>query len=547
MPPADQWNYWIERGLMKGKDLLFERTAALPPLDTHMSNPDIRTIKDFLQSSGLLLKITDKNLGLAAISKPWYVEKCEAMLADEATYDLITPETLQYYQRGALDRICEIAKFGSFSEQVSEFLLTSTEEEAIPEFHAIPKVHKTPWTLRPIVPSHSWVTRRASEVCDFTLRAFHKKAFPWIVDSTREVIARLLKHTIVRSEDTWLVTGDVESFYTNVETKDTCDHIGLALSAEYSTNGIDHERIPDLLEVVMFANCFGFQGKLYKQVRGVAMGTSCAPAFANVSLGFKEQFVESIVKSQNGVQDGLIFYVRYIDDIFAVFKGSRTACQSCLDDISSQLKPFKIGWEINSCREPKSFLDVEFFFDQGFGPVGIQSRVYRKRLNQHQYIPWSSAHPNSVKKAFIKAELTRYMIICSQKELFEERVREFMSALGRRGYPSNILHIWKKQVQYEDRLYSLSKRKDISARGLPLMLPSSYDEVWEYTDLRSVFNAMMNEWVKCGEPLPPSLMGPLIKSLKRTDSLFDKISSWNKAVLKDLALGAAGLPLRPPL
>jgi hypothetical protein len=34
--------------------------------------------------------------------------------------------------------------------------------------------------------------------------------------------------------------------------------------------------------------------------------------------------------------------------------------------------------------------------------------------------------------------------------------------------------------------------------------------------------------------------------LKRTDNLFDKISSWNKAVLKDLALGAAGVPLRPP-
>jgi hypothetical protein len=381
-------------------------------------------------------------------------------------------------------------------------LNASEEDAATPEFHAIPKVHKTPWTLRPIVPSHSWVTRRASEVCDFTLRAFHKQEFPWIVDSTREVISRLMNHTVVRSNNVWLVTGDVESFYTNVETRDTYEKLSTFLTAEYSTNGIDHTKIPDLLEVVMFANCFGFNGKHFLQTRGVAMGTSCAPAFANVSLGFKERFVESIAQAADGSQDGLIFYVRYIDDIFAIFKGTKSACQSCLDDISSKLKPFKIGWEIHSCREPISFLDVEFFFEQGFGPVGIQSRVFRKRMNQHQYIPWSSAHPQTVKKAFIKAELTRFMVISSTKELFEEKVREFMNALGRRGYPSTILRVWKKQVSYEDRLYSLSKRKDTVLRGQPLMLPSSYDEVWEYTDLRDVFKTMMGEWVKCGEPIP---------------------------------------------
>jgi translation initiation factor IF-1 len=532
MPPADQWNDAIEKGLRAGKDLLFERTAALNPADTHMSNPDVRSIKDFLQSSGLLLKITDKNLGLAAISKPWYLEECQRMLADEATYDYITKEDLEYYQHEALVRIREIVQSAAFSENVSEFLLASTEDHGIPEFHAIPKVHKTVWKLRPIVPSYSWVTRRASEVCDFVLRAFHRREMPWIVDSTREVLAHIAGKTITRSDRIWIVTGDVESFYTNVNTAETTELIHTALSGLDSSHGIDHNYVLHLLQVVMLCNCFGFNDEFYHQINGVAMGTSCAPAFANVALGFKEQFVESIAKAADNVEDGLILYNRYIDDILIIFKGSRTALQSCLDNISSKLQPFKISWEVSSSREPRSFLDVEFFFDQGFGPVGIQSRVYRKRMNQHQYIPWSSAHPQTVKKAFVKAELTRFMIISSTRQLFEERVVEYMQALGRRGYPSTILRVWKKQVSYEDRWYSLFKKKDTSVNGLPLMLPSSYDEIWEYTDLRSVFNAMMNEWVKCEEPLPPSLVGPLIKSLKRTENLFDKISSWNKAILK---------------
>jgi hypothetical protein len=281
----------------------------------------------------------------------------------------------------------------------------------------------------------------------------------------------------------------------------------------------------------MSANCFSFNEEHFHQIQGIAMGTACAPAFANVNLGLKEVLIPEIVNAAVS-KDGLILYQRYIDDIFLVFKGTKSACQSCLDFISSKLQPFKIGWEINSVREPRSFLDIEFFFDQGFGPVGVQSRVYRKRLNKHQYIPWSSAHPQSVKKAFIKAELTRYMVISSSYALFEEKVQEFMSALGRRGYPFDILRQWKKQVKYEDRTWSLSKRKDPATRSIPLMLPSSYDEIWEYTDLKSVFEEMRSHWVMCGEPLPESLNGPLIKSLRRTDNLFDKLSSWNKAMLR---------------
>lgn len=50
------------------------------------------------------------------------------------------------------------------------------------------------------------------------------------------------------------------------------------------------------------------------------------------------------------------------------------------------------------------------FFEQG---LGVQTRVYRKKPNKHQYNPWSSAYPGAVKKDFVKAELTRYLIISS--------------------------------------------------------------------------------------------------------------------------------------
>ena len=529
-PPAEQRDPAIEAGLRAGKDLLFERIAALNLSRGHRSNPDLRQLRSFLETNQILLKITDKNLGIAAISKAWYLHECAHLLGDTSTYDVVDYDTLRWYQRSAMERIQTICEDVDFSDQVKEYLLSPEELTSIPEFHAIPKVHKTPWKLRPIIPSHSWVTKKASEVCDFALRAFHAKWFPWVVDSTREVIRRVEKHTILRTEEVWLVTGDVESFYTNVSVASTIDTLRQAMHSVESQGGVDMAAIADLAEVVMSTNCFGFNGTWYHQEQGIAMGTPCAPSFANVNLGLKEVLIPEIVEA--GGQSGLILYLRYIDDIFLVFKGNRTALQSCLDILSTRLAPFTIGWEVSSTRDSTSFLDIEFFFDQGWGPLGLQSKVFRKRMNKHQYIPWSSAHPDAVKKAFIKAELTRFMVISSIKPLFEERVAEFMKALRRRGYPSDTLHVWKKQVRYEDRAWSLSKRKDQSARGIPLMLPSSYDEVWEYVDTQSVLLEMQKHWRGCGEPLPPSLLGPLLKSLRRTDNLFDKLSSWNKAMLK---------------
>jgi flagellar motor protein MotB len=531
-PHPEQWNPAIEAGLRRGKDLLLERVAALNLCRSHKSNPDLRQLKVFLESQQILMKITDKNLGIAAISKTWYQDQCVRLLDDNLTYDPISHDEVLWYQREAFKRIQTICEDADFSDQVKEYLLSSDDLTAVPEFHAIPKVHKLPWKLRPIVPSHSWVTRKASEVCDFALRAFHKRWFPWVVDSTREVIRRVECLTAKRTEEVWIVTGDVESFYTNVSVASTVDEIRQGMHSMESTGGVDMTAIADLAQVVMSTNCFGFNGTYYHQTQGIAMGTSCAPSFANVNLGLMEVLCLEIVNADQ-MESGLILYVRYIDDILLVFKGNRTALQSCLDNLSTKLQPFTIGWEISSTREPRSYLDIEFFFDQGYGPLGLQSRVYRKRMNKHQYIPWSSAHPEAVKKAFIKAEMTRFMVISSAKSLFEERVTEFMQALRRRGYPSDILHVWRKQVRYEDRAWSLSERKDKSTRGLPLMLPSSYDEVWEHIDCKSILQEMRNQWVHCGEPLPPSLNGPLIKSLRRTDNLFDKLSAWNKAVLKD--------------
>jgi len=521
---------WIEQGLQQGKDLLLSQATDLPLGKSRKPNPDLNRIQEFLRSSQSLVKLTDKNLGLAVVTKEWYLNQCRKMLSDESTYEVVPPEEIPKVIKWIDTSVQALIENGSVTGSTADYLSLSTIDWRLPTFHGIPKVHREQWSLRPIVPSHSWATRRCSELADFILRQCIKEVLPWCVESSKQVITLLEKETFVRSENLWLITGDVQSFYTNVPVDETAEGISKILGSK-KYEGIDTSAVDTLLRVVMGCNLFEFDEKLYLQKTGVAMGTSCAPAFANLSLGLLE--LETIVAFSKEVRSelGLKFYARYIDDILLIFQGSRTALESFLIPFTDKLKPYTISWDIRSCREPTPFLDIELFFRQRPGPIGLNTRVFRKRMNKHLYIPWSSAHPLAVKRAFVKAEQTRFMILCSNKYSYEERVTEFFEALRRRGYPSDILRRWKHLVSYKDRAYVLAKTKETS-RGLPLMLPSSYNEIWEYLDVRSAFEKMRDTWKK-GGAIPPSLEGPLIKSLKRTENLFDKISAWNKATLAE--------------
>ncbi|KAA8896223.1 hypothetical protein FN846DRAFT_764885, partial [Sphaerosporella brunnea] len=138
----------------------------------------------------------------------------------------------------------------------------------------------------------------------------------------------------------------------------------------------------------------------------------------------------------------------------------------------------------------------------------------------------------SVKRSLVKAELTRYMILSSQKCYFEESKRTLFMNLRRRGYPAVKLSEFEMQVQYETRLSVLQATgKKAADKEIPLLIPSLYNDVWNHLNLRPIFEAMTSTWSRNGVAIPDSLCGPLIKSLRRSDSFFDKTIKWNARIL----------------
>src|SRR5690606_14314194 len=181
----------------------------------------------FLTSNNLLVKITDKNLGPAVIRRDWYDEEC---------LKLLQAHNIQEIER---DRVpClnikqenwDISKHPHFTEQEREFIRETTSNYQLPWFHGIPKIHKSPWAVRPIVLSHSWITSRGAKVASYYLKPCIEQR-PWIAQSTRDV-TRLLEQVTLPSTggNIYICTGDVKAMYTNVPIKEAENIIDLDLS-----------------------------------------------------------------------------------------------------------------------------------------------------------------------------------------------------------------------------------------------------------------------------------------------------------------------------
>lgn len=468
-------------------------------------------VQMFLTENSLITKLTDKNLGLAVFPKQWYVEEIEKMLADDKVYQPVPAQRVEQL-RG---KISQKLSQWRLPKSMDKFVRQKTEFR-IPEFHAIPKVHKTPWALRPIVPSHSWVTSRVSEVIDYLCRPLLEN-MPWVVNSTKQVVNNL-SQVRANSDNVWICTGDVVAFYTNIDALECAAVVAGAWKRYFPESKIDKNIIAKMIRFVMENNFFQFQDQMYQQIDGLAMGTACAPLLANIYAAFYER------KQRVLYQKGVLLYNRYIDDILMIFHGTEK-------DLNGFLNTFELGsltvkWDYSSMK--KEFLDVEVMRVRDLRGWRIATRLFKKEMNRHLYIPWSSAHPQHVKKAFVKAELIRLAIVSSEVGYFADARIQFYGNLRRRGYPSETLENWFSQVSYDNRpRFLLGKEEETE---VPLMLSGQYNPVWEYINVGEVIREARREWIQ-EKNLPVTLEQPLIRSLRRQTSLFDLLSTWNKTVL----------------
>ena len=160
---------------------------------------------------------------------------------------------------------------------------------------------------------------------------------------------------------------------------------------------------------------FLFDGKIYKQIDGVSMGSSLGPVLANVIMTeFERLLVGKLIK------DGLIkFYIRYVDDTLVLAKAED------IDNIMKQFNSFDKSMQFTIDRFED---DVVHFLDIKIN--GSETNLYYKTTHTGQYCDFSSQTPWNLKISWIKALHDHATKICSSNKLLNDqinRIRTFMS------------------------------------------------------------------------------------------------------------------------
>ena len=138
---------------------------------------------------------------------------------------------------------------------------------------------------------------------------------PSFIKDTSDFINRL-NETKDTNEDTVLVTLDVKSLYTNILNHEGTEAVKSALNS-VSQKPIATKVIIKILLLILTLNNFIYYGIHYLQKIGCAMGTICAPNYANI---FMTKFVKTCIYPYINLFSN--FCCRFINDIFFLWNGT---------------------------------------------------------------------------------------------------------------------------------------------------------------------------------------------------------------------------------
>jgi len=197
---------------------------------------------------------------------------------------------------------------------------------------------------------------------------------------------------------------DVTSLFTNATVYFT---INLILNSVFrrsdELNGLNRRRIKKLLEwvVIVKTTPFPFNGRFYRQVDGIAMGSPIAPLMTDVCMNYVID--QALAVTPPECRPDLL--CRYIDDLFLLFPNEESL-KRFFTNINSVHRNivFTKELETNNCLH---FLDVLIEETS----TRFITSTHRKPTHTGLYSKWSSFVPLTRKRNLVNSLLRALMTL----------------------------------------------------------------------------------------------------------------------------------------
>ncbi|XP_067141704.1 uncharacterized protein [Centruroides vittatus] len=338
----------------------------------------LRRTSEWMQRNGIILTRADKSKTLVLMRRSTYrqglreyinIIQCEK--ANENVVDKIQNKVKRFANSKLAKRLA-----------LGNIIVDSPDT---PRLFAFAKTHKMGQQLRPIVDKIRAPTRKLEKAIH-NLLSPHLKDYPYTIDNPVELI-HLLR--VVPSTPQYITVLDFKSMYPSVELPPAfCSLRDLLLNL--TQEQALHHQVIDLAHLICYNSVFAFDGEVYKQQRGVPMGSPVSGDLCEMVVRQLERKILPLFLPN------ILLYRRYVDDILIMWK--------TIPDISNFVQtvndnPYGLTLEM----EQSSNTEVHFL------DINIRSRRIRHRhVGSSDPFTYKAAAFNTlIKRAFSHSSTTQ--------------------------------------------------------------------------------------------------------------------------------------------
>ena len=367
-----------------------------------------------------------------------YTEKCLSLLNTDQFMKLNTDPTKT--TEGKIQRTIRKIKSKLSSQQYYKLYPTGS---CPGKFYGTAKIHKLTnnstideLPIRPIVSNIGTATYHLAKHLAKLLSPLSQSEYT--VKSTRDFTEKLKVEKVPTGYK--MVSFDVKSLFTNVPLERT---IEILLKRVYDDNeiytSITRKEMKDMLILCTKNVHFTFNGEVYVQIDGVAMGSPLGPVLAGIFMvELERKLVPTLVAHVKS-------WKRYVDDTIAYVKiGSTEYVISVLNSFHEKIQ---FTYEMENDHK-LSFLDV-LLIRNG---ESIETTVFRKSTNNDIYLNWNSFAPNTWKKGTLKTLVQRAYTVCSTDQYLQNELDHLKNVFHmKNGYPKWVINQVLDQVKAEQQ------------------------------------------------------------------------------------------------
>lgn len=436
--------------------------------------------KDFLfQNKNLFATRSDKGGHTVVLSLEQYNEKLSEMLGDES-YKSVQSSPLARLVEKETRFIDKFKNDQKINRLVKHLSLYEPRTLLLSKFYGLIKVHKTGHPLRPITAMTGSVGYLVGKVFNKMLNEVFPTTGFHIKDSFRFV--NFITHTKIKSNDR-LVSFDVVSMFTSIPIH-LVKRIILGRSnvffEKYSLNRADLYAILNFL--LIECTFFTAQDKIFKQTKGLPMGSCISPTLARIVM---DEVVHTLLIAVPEIS----FIKVFVDDTIAAMN------PKLIDRALNVLNGFMPGQirftkEIENENGSINFLNLSLtrrtvFSSSLEAEYIIITRWYRKYFASGRLLNYFSSHKRTTILAtaihFIKT-----VLFLSNSCFYNENREKVIQTLRDNSFPETlIIALMNQYYTYMKPLYRFDE---------PLSL-------YENTDLPFSFYCNFNEkYQQCKKP-----------------------------------------------